>query len=346
MSQLSSSRIGWVDYAKGFCIILVVMMHSTHGVEIYSGEEGWTHAFAAFAKPFRMPDFFLISGLFLSRVIDRDWRTYLDRKLLHFLYFYVLWLTIQTLVKGVWYGGAPSEMFQSFLMSFLQPFGTMWFIYLLPVFFIVTKLMRNISPVLVFLLAAELEVLDVATGWVAIDEFAGRYVYFFLGYWLAPHIFTMADWVRNNTLAAITGLIVWTAVNGSLVFSGWSGIPFISLGLGVLGAGAVISLSALLSKVHWLSLLRYAGENSIVIYLAFFLSMAATRVFFLKTGLIEDIGTITMIVTAMGVLMPLALFRLLNSLQVGMFLFVRPNWAKLGPGPGETYRGRVQIENS
>jgi len=33
-----------------------------------------------FAKPFRMPDFFLISGLFFSVVIDRDWRTYLDRR--------------------------------------------------------------------------------------------------------------------------------------------------------------------------------------------------------------------------------------------------------------------------
>ena len=48
-----------------------------------------------FAKPFRMPDFFLISGLFLAVVIDRDWRTYLDRKVVHFAYFYVLWVTIQ-----------------------------------------------------------------------------------------------------------------------------------------------------------------------------------------------------------------------------------------------------------
>ena len=37
-----------------------------------------------------MPDFFLISGLFLSRAIDRDWHDYLDRKVWHFAYFYVL----------------------------------------------------------------------------------------------------------------------------------------------------------------------------------------------------------------------------------------------------------------
>ena len=74
---------------------MVVMMHSVLGVEAAAGQTGFMHAFVAFAKPFRMPDFFLISGLFLAVVIDRDWRTYLDRKVVHFAYFYVLWVTIQ-----------------------------------------------------------------------------------------------------------------------------------------------------------------------------------------------------------------------------------------------------------
>ena len=70
-------------------------MHSVLGVEKAAGQTGFMHAFVMFAKPFRMPDFFLISGLFLAVVIDRDWRTYLDRKVVHFAYFYVLWMTIQ-----------------------------------------------------------------------------------------------------------------------------------------------------------------------------------------------------------------------------------------------------------
>ncbi|HEV2000978.1 MAG TPA: acyltransferase, partial [Xanthobacteraceae bacterium] len=44
-------RVDWVDYAKGFCIIFVVMMHSTLGVEQAVGEEGWLHTVVAFAKP-------------------------------------------------------------------------------------------------------------------------------------------------------------------------------------------------------------------------------------------------------------------------------------------------------
>ena len=88
-------RVDWVDYAKGICIVMVVMMHSVLGVKAAAGQTGFMHLVVMFAKPFRMPDFFLISGLFLSIVIDRDWRTYLDRKVVHFAYFYVLWVTIQ-----------------------------------------------------------------------------------------------------------------------------------------------------------------------------------------------------------------------------------------------------------
>ena len=29
-----AARVDWVDYAKGFCIVMVVMMHSTLGVEL------------------------------------------------------------------------------------------------------------------------------------------------------------------------------------------------------------------------------------------------------------------------------------------------------------------------
>src|SRR6476620_8618595 len=93
-------RVEWVDYAKGFCIVFVVMMHSTLGVGQTLGQEGWLHYVVAFAKPFRMPDFFMISGLFLAQVIDRDWRTYLDRKVVHFVYFYLLWTAIQLAVKA------------------------------------------------------------------------------------------------------------------------------------------------------------------------------------------------------------------------------------------------------
>src|SRR5438552_2821994 len=129
-------RVDWVDYAKGFCIIFVVMMHSTLGVEQAAGEQGWLHTVVAFAKPFRMPDFFLISGLFLAQVIDRDWRTYLDRKVVHFAYFYVLWTAIQFAFKAPAFAAEHGALgvAKLYAEAFVEPFGTLWFIYLLPIF--------------------------------------------------------------------------------------------------------------------------------------------------------------------------------------------------------------------
>jgi uncharacterized membrane protein YcfT len=49
-----AERVDWVDYAKGICIVMVVMMHSVLGVELAAGQTGFMHIFVAFAKPFRI----------------------------------------------------------------------------------------------------------------------------------------------------------------------------------------------------------------------------------------------------------------------------------------------------
>src|ERR1051326_1768948 len=229
----SAPRIDWVDYAKGICIVMVVMMHSVLGVEAAAGQTGFMHALVAFAKPFRMPDFFLISGLFLSLVIDRDWRTYLDRKVVHFAYFYVLWVTIQFGFKAPGFAADSSWAHAGYLYleSFIEPFGTLWFIYLLPIFFVVTKALRRAPPVAVWAAAAALEMLHVLTGWTVIDEFCARFVYFYSGYLFATQVFALSDRARARPALALSSLVLWALVNGSLVHSGFSEWPVISLAL-------------------------------------------------------------------------------------------------------------------
>jgi uncharacterized membrane protein YcfT len=329
-------RVDWVDTAKGFCIVMVVMMHSTLGVEAAAGHEGWMHAFVAFAKPFRMPDFFMISGLFLARVIDRDWRTYADRKVVHFAYFYLLWVTIQFAVKapGIAADVGWAETARQFALSFIDPFGTLWFIYLLPIFFVVTKLARqwHVPPWLVWLVAAALETAHVNTGWMVPDEFAARFVYFYTGYVFAPHIFAMAARAQARPLLGMATLVAWAVVNAGLVIAGWSELPFVSLGLGLAGAAAVVRAAALMARSGVFHPLRYCGRHSIVIYLAFFLPMAATRIALFKAGVVTDLGSLSLIVTAAGVIGSLALFWLVRKTPL-RFLFERPAMFWLTPKP-------------
>ena len=320
-----AERIDWVDYAKGICIVTVVIMHSVLGVELAAGQTGFMHAFVAFAKPFRMPDFFLISGLFLPLVIDRDWRLYLDRKVVHFAYFYALWVTIQFGFKAPAFAAETSWSHAGYLYleSFIEPFGTLWFIYLLPIFFVVIKLTRRIVPPLIWGIAALLEAAHVGTGWTVIDEFCARFVYIYSGYLFADYVFALSDRARTHPALALGALALWAIVNGGVVALGASEWPIVSLALGLAGACAIVTIGTLLARMTWLTALRFCGAHSIVIYLAFFLPMATTRTVLLKTGLIPDIGMISLVVTAVGVVGAVLIWR--AALAVGAnFLFERP----------------------
>lgn len=330
-------RVDWVDYAKGICIVMVVMMHSTLGVEAAAGETGFMHAAVEFARPFRMPDFFLLSGLFLARVIDRDWKTYLDRKVVHFAYFYVLWVTIQFAFKAPAFAAEMGAIgvVKLYLLSFIEPFGTLWFIYLLPSFFVVTKLTRNVPVFLILIAGALLEMAPVATGWTAIDEFAARFVYFYAGYAFATQAFGFAELIRANHRLAVSGLIGWALTNGVLVWSGMSEWPLVSLALGFAGAFAVIAVAALLAELKAVDALRTCGEHSIVIYLAFFLPMAATRTLLLKTGIIPSIGAVSLIVTAAGIVGALAIWWATRGTRLD-FLFRRPERFWIAPAKRQT----------
>src|SRR3954466_11339670 len=171
VSMPPAGRVDWVDTAKGICIVMVVMMHSTLGVELAAGRDGWMHHAVEYARPFRMPDFFLISGLFLARVIDRGCRAYLDRKVLRFAYFYVRWVTIQFTFKAPMFAAEQGwgGVGLAYLEAFIEPFGTLWFIYLLPIFFVVIKLTRSVPWPLIWLTGASLEMAHVNTGWTVID---------------------------------------------------------------------------------------------------------------------------------------------------------------------------------
>lgn len=327
-----SERIDWVDFAKGICIIMVVMMHSVLGVELAAGQTGFMHPLVAFAKPFRMPDFFLISGLFLARVVDRDWRSYLDSKVVHFAYFYVLWVTIQFGFKAPGLAaehGGWAEVARLYLLSYIEPFGTLWFIYMLPVFFVLTKALRRAPPWLVWGVAALLEMAHVSTGWTLPDEFCARFVYFYSGYLFAKQVFALSDRARARPILALAGLAAWALLNAALVHGGISEWPMLSLALGFAGAVAIIVMGTLLARMQWLGFLRFCGEHSIVIYLAFFLPMATSRALLLKFSPF-DIGTIALLVTVTGVVGALVIWRVALALRA-RFLFERPQAFRIVP---------------
>jgi uncharacterized membrane protein YcfT len=327
-------RIAWIDIAKAICITLVVVMYATGGVTKAVGETGWLHWLADFANPFRMPDFFLIAGLFLAARIDQPWRTYIDRRVVHFAYLYVLWLTINIAVRAPVLAAEVgwSEVARQYLVYFIDPWAQLWFIYLLAMFFVATRLLRYVPWPIVWLAAAALEIAPIQTGWMVPDEFAARFVYFYSGYLFAAHIFRLREAMEARPLTAVAGLAVWALINGWLVETGQASLPFVSLSLGFAGAWAVITLSGLIARTAAAAPLSWLGAKSLYIYLAFSIPMATTRVVLLKLGIVEDVGTISLMVTVAALAGPVFLHLLTERTGWGRFLFERPDWARIeGP---------------
>lgn len=81
----STARIEWIDLAKGFCIILVVLYHVCQAM-------GTTYPLWLQTNAFRMPLYFILSGLFFKQY--EGFKGFLRRKtnklLIPFLFFFLL----------------------------------------------------------------------------------------------------------------------------------------------------------------------------------------------------------------------------------------------------------------
>lgn len=340
----STDRLNWVDMAKGLSIFLVVMMYCATSIGEDTGQVGFLHWAIAFATPFRMPEFFLISGLFLARVIDRPWKHFADRRVVHYLYFYALWAVIHIAFKVALVAGEPGAAAGQLAWAVIEPYGVLWFIYMLAVFGAVTKLLHEVRAPhwAVLVVAAILQIAGIRLGSYAIDQFAAYYVYFYAGYAFAPRLFRLADWAIDNMAVALAALAAWAAVNTLLVFTGgfrmdpvhpvmgFAGLPGVHLLLALVGTTALCVISALLTQLPWMRWLEWLGSKSLVVYVAFVLPMGIARTILLKLG-IDEPNLLSLLTMVVAVVSPLILWWVVQRIGFGRFLFERPAWAHL-PG--------------
>ncbi|MGJ8527695.1 acyltransferase family protein [Maritalea sp.] len=341
MSQ--SQRLDWVDAAKGISILLVVMLYATNSAGEATNNIGALHYVIGFATPFRMPEFFLISGLFLASVIARPWAKFADRRAVHYLYFYVLWAIIHIVLKVGIASRDPGMALEALGWAVIQPYGVLWFIYVLALTSLATKVLMElrIPHWLAFAGAAALNLAQLDTQSYALDQFARYYVFFYAGYAFAPFIFNVVDKAMNAPKAALAILAIWALANGALVFTpgfvaepghftmGLAEIPVIKIVLALIGTLALCVGAGLLTKVKWMGWLSYIGKRSLVIYVAFVLPMGIARTILVKFNLVTDTTLLSIVTMLIALITPLIAYWVVQKINFGHFLFTRPAWASL-----------------
>lgn len=130
----ASSRIAWIDTARGIAIVLVVAGHAIHMVA-RSGAATlppWLHHLDRIIYTFHVPVFFFLAGLFLPQACQRsDRATLLRHRARALLYPYLIWATVQTTLVAFAAGTSLPLTLLAYARLLIFPPDHFWFVYVL-----------------------------------------------------------------------------------------------------------------------------------------------------------------------------------------------------------------------
>jgi uncharacterized membrane protein YcfT len=334
------TRVDWVDGAKGVAILLVALAHAVQWT-VLSGlaPELWNKINLIFIV-FRMPLFFLASGLFAASIITRSWPTLWRTRLSLLVWALLLW----TVVRFGYFSVLPNPAgFDEtnpidLLLAPVRPSNGLWFLYALALFFIAAKLMKNRIDWRVQIGgAAVLSVLFFAradTGNIAWNGIGRYFVFFLLGCYLRERILAFVN--RPSRFGALwLGLGFGAAflVLAGVILTVDARVPFITGTLvlvSLLALGAGLLVARFLVSYRAMAWLTYVGRNTLPIYVVHVLFVSAlTSLLLLARGQVwlDRLGPALPLLVAGGAVAASLLFwRLVCDLPVLRFGFAVPPW--------------------
>lgn len=279
-------RYAWVDVARGFVVVMVVVMHVGiyHYLPMTTGEASngfWTQI-SSVLQVLRMPSLLILSGwLAGSRVRAGLGSARTRRSIYANAYLYALWLAIYVAVAMAL---GADEMAQAptpdtYLAQLLTPYSTLWFLAALAWYTTLLAALRRLPAPLVvaglFALGwASTVIWPVEVGlWANIPHMA---VYFAIGVHARPAI----EAIGRHPLLALAGGVV-TATLAAEVLGGFreSGLPSYPATVvqSLAGVAAVFGAASLATR-HAERLTRpiaWVGRRTLSVYALHYLAIMA-----------------------------------------------------------------------
>lgn len=275
-------NIGWIDTAKGVCILLVVAHHiniTSYGYGISPDILSQSvfakiyNLFSVYLSPLRMPLFFLLSGFLVRRyVLECTWSDVLKKRILSLFYLFALWGAIQwCAVYFINEMGQPDSRlstatnalyatsFGEFLALMSRGGSSLWYLYALPIYFTLCKLFGKKPLVAMALLFCAHVFSQLHLEQWPTKGIVGNAVYYGLGCFWGRQIFSAFSAVNLKMLAWLAFCFLFA------LFVRFVGLSQ-SLPLSILAiVFSVIAFSTLQEKFS-LSWLSWLGKNTLQIY--------------------------------------------------------------------------------
>lgn len=323
IESVRTNKQFWTDYAKGIAIILVVLKHTTLGLDAYAGIKapGALLFLHQLGVNFRMPLFFVVSGVFAVVSLARHSPLKnVENKFKTIFYPYLLWSFIQISLQIAFPHTVSSRRsMHDYLYIFTEPRRLDQFWYLATLFYV--------SVVFTFLYVMcrkkvpYIMALSFAIGLPAmippfypnsiLQDAAYFLVFFAIGFLISRQVRDVA--VQDIQLQKKYWILLLPVFLATLYFDVYDRVDnyvllIVLRTINILtGIYLVFVLSVYLSRKNTMNWLKVTGQHSMVIYLTHLIVIGSLRELMLRMG-VHSGYVLSISLTVLSIVVPITGF--------------------------------------
>jgi fucose 4-O-acetylase-like acetyltransferase len=336
---LSRNRYPWIDYARGITILLVVYRHVFEGLgNVSGGTDSYTGLkyFNIFFFSFRMPLFFIVSGIFFGGSLGRKGiGDYIGNRFQTIFYPLLIWgsiqVTLQLLFAG--YVSANREP-MDYLNLVIDPRKIEQFWYLNALFFVsvlyaIVRQYLKVKPwqqlllgIAFYAISGYCHVHQINIGFLIDVLFF--YLFFAVGDLLADLVLnTKNHKVLTSWKTTLIALPVFILIQHYFTYLNLAHKddyyvqyqqPALFAITALAGGAFVIQVSFLLQQLNVMRFLRVIGYHSLYIYVMHLMITSASRAVLVKLFHFENVPALMIISITIGIILPIILYNVAERL--------------------------------
>ncbi|HEV3252677.1 MAG TPA: acyltransferase [Puia sp.] len=338
-ARIKENRLPWIDYARGIAIFLVLYRHIFEGIK-RSGIDTIHFSYLEHANiiffSFRMPLFFMISGIFIGgSLFKRGLKYFIMTKWKLLLYPYLLWATVQvTLQLSLSKYVNADRSYRDYLYILYAPreIDQFWYLYALfntSVLYAILLIKGKISTsyqlilgFIMFLVSSFVVQHKISLGFIY--DILHYYIFIALGGVLSSFIKDkkneplFSSWKLFLVILPIFVVCQGYFLNTNLSQQSYSYVedyqPLRFLIIALSGCVFMINISFILQKYKALLTLRVIGYYSLYIYLMHVLASSAARILLTKVFGIDQVLLLLPLGILVGLFVPVIFYNLAMKL--------------------------------
>ncbi|PUZ20304.1 Fucose 4-O-acetylase [Chitinophaga costaii] len=331
---LQSNRLPWIDYARGIAILLVLYRHIYEGITragIGNGQYAYLEDANIIFYSFRMPLFFILSGAFVRKSLQkRSTGELIKNKFNILLYPYLVWCVIQItlqIILSKYVNANRSLVDYGYIFLYPRRLDQFWYLYALfnvSVLYILTsqKLKLRVWQQLVigfamYMLSSYVSIHNIDLGFV--HDILRFYGFFALGDLIGGKLLDKSmykyysSWWTFLALLPVFAVSQYYFLHKNIQMGGTMFVeeyqPLLFLVISLAGCAFMANIAFLLQRYAVVRILRIVGFHSLYIYVSHVLVASACRIVLVKVLGIQSVPLLLVICLIFAAVIPILLYR-------------------------------------